>query len=83
MIDKYSALYQPFSPAVHLLPGTRLVTEIDGELHDIHAQFVKNKERAKIAESMGLQELCYKNEEVLFYLDEILLKITEKLNQST
>ena len=57
----------------------RLVIELDGSVHDDAFQSERDKERTKILQKMGLNEIRFRNEEVINNIENVLLKIAEKL----
>ncbi len=58
----------------------RLIIELDGKVHDNEFQSERDKERTIILQKMGLHEIRFRNEEVINNIENVLLKIAEKLS---
>lgn len=61
----------------------KLIIEIDGEYHNLPEQIEKDLERTQILESNGLQLIRFTNEEVQENLENMIAKITSKINEIT
>jgi len=59
----------------------KLIIEIDGEYHNLPEQIEKDLERTRILESNGLQLIRFTNEEVQENLENVIAKITSKINE--
>ena len=59
----------------------KLIVEIDGEYHNLPEQIEKDLERTQILESNGLQLIRFNNEEVQENLENVITKITSKINE--
>lgn len=54
----------------------RLSIEIDGQNHETIEQKFSDQKRASYLNSLGIKELRFNNENVLFYIDQIKLEKT-------
>lgn len=59
----------------------KLILEIDGEYHNLPEQIKKDSERTQILESSGLQLIRFTNEEVHENLEDVIAKITFKIDE--
>jgi len=59
----------------------KLIIEIDGEYHHLPEQIEKDLERTQILESNGLQLIRFTNEEVQENLEDVIAKITLKIDE--
>lgn len=59
----------------------KLIVEIDGEYHHLPEQIEKDLERTQILESNDLQLIRFTNEEVQENLENVITKITSKINE--
>jgi very-short-patch-repair endonuclease len=57
----------------------KLIIELDGEVHNDPFQRERDNERTKMLKSMGLDEIRFRNEEVLTNLEEVVSKILKNL----
>lgn len=60
-------------------PEKGVVIEVDGNTHTDEDQKIKDKERERYLESLGLQVIRYTNQEVLKNLDGVLEDLNKKL----
>lgn len=61
-------------------PEQSLVIEIDGDSHADAAQIVKDKQREKYLQSLGLRVIRYINDDIVKNLDGVLEDLTERLS---
>ncbi|MGI9651891.1 endonuclease domain-containing protein [Chryseobacterium sp. RLHN22] len=59
----------------------KLIIEIDGEYHHLPEQIEKDLERTQILESNDLQLIRFTNEEVQENLEDVIAKITLKIDE--
>lgn len=59
----------------------KLILEIDGEYHNLPEQIKKDSERTQILESSGLQLIRFTNKEVHENLEDVIAKITFKIDE--
>ncbi|HKQ36390.1 MAG TPA: endonuclease domain-containing protein [Nitrospiraceae bacterium] len=60
-------------------PEQSLVIEIDGDSHADPAQIVKDKQREKYLQSLGLRVIRYINDDIVKNLDGVLEDLAERL----
>jgi very-short-patch-repair endonuclease len=53
----------------------KLIIEIDGEYHNNEEQILIDKERTKYFNEIGLTEIRFSNQQVLFEIENVLNKI--------
>jgi len=58
-----------------------LIIEIDGDVHDDAYQKERDDERMKIIKKLGINEIRFKNEEVINNLEQVIKRIAIELNQ--
>ncbi len=56
-----------------------LVIEVDGEVHDQKKQEERDKERTAILKKLGINELRFKNEEVMNQLESVIERIETEI----
>lgn len=59
----------------------RLIVEVDGGIHEEAEQHLKDKEKTEELISLGLHIIRFSNEEVLFDIQSILDKISQKISE--
>ena len=64
-------------------PEQSLVIEIDGDSHADAAQIVKDKQREKYLQSLGLRVIRYINDDVVKNLDGVLEGLAERLSSGS
>ena len=57
----------------------KLVVEIDGEIHDTEDRKKEDERRTTVFAGRGLEEIRFRNDEVLSGIDKVIGKITEKV----
>jgi very-short-patch-repair endonuclease len=59
-----------------------LVIEVDGDVHEDSFQAERDAERTKILKGFGINELRFRNEEVMHNAEGVLKRIEDELRQS-
>ena len=57
----------------------KLIIEIDGEYHNNKEQILTDKERTAYFISIGLQEIRFSNQQILFKIESVLKEIDNKI----
>jgi very-short-patch-repair endonuclease len=56
-----------------------LVVEVDGSVHDDNYQYERDIQRTQILRRLGIKEIRFKNDEVLYDIENVIKRIEKEL----
>jgi very-short-patch-repair endonuclease len=59
-----------------------LVIEIDGDVHDEVYQNERDIQRTRLMRNLGIREIRFRNEEVLYHIDHVISEIKDELSKA-
>ena len=64
-------------------PERSTVIEVDGDIHVVEGQIIKDRQREAFLQSLGLRVVRYMNDDVLHNLDGVLEDLDRRLSSES